>query len=45
MGGGRDNESGENYKESPGEDVEVMWTCDEMRGTLRRKEGLEMEVQ
>ena len=23
----------------------MIWTCDEKRGTLRRKEGLKMEVQ
>ena len=34
-----DNESGENPNESPGKTVEVMWGCDEKRGTLRRKEG------
>ena len=33
-----DNESG-NRKESPGKEVEVVWACDEKRGTLRRKEG------
>ena len=37
----RDNESGGNHKESPGKEVEVVWACDEMRGTLRRKEGNE----
>ena len=26
-------------KESPGQEVEVVWACDEKRGTLRRKEG------
>ena len=35
----RDNESGGNQKESPGKEVEVVWACDEKRGTLRRKEG------
>ena len=30
-GGGR--------KECPGKEVEVVWACDEKRGTLRRKEG------
>ena len=34
----RDNESGGNHKESPGKEVEVVWACDEKRGTLRRKE-------
>ena len=34
-----DNESGENRKESPGKEVEVVWACDEKRGALRRKEG------
>ena len=28
-----------NHKESPGKKVEVVWACDEKRGTLRRKEG------
>ena len=28
-----------NHKESPGKEVEVVWACDEKRGTLRRKEG------
>ena len=35
----RDNESGGNHKESPGKEVEVVWACDEKRGTLSRKEG------
>ena len=35
----RDNESGGNHKESPGNEVEVVWACGEKRGTLRRKEG------
>ena len=35
----RDNESGRNHKESTGKKVEVVWACDEKRGTLRRKEG------
>ena len=35
----RDNDSGGNHKESPGKEDEVVWTCDEKRGTLRRKEG------
>ena len=35
----RDNESGGNHKEIPGKEVEVVWGCDEQRGTLRRKEG------
>ena len=34
----RDNESGRNHKEIPGKKVEVVWACDEKRGTLRRKE-------
>ena len=35
----KDNESGGNHKESPRKEVEVVWACDEKRGTLRRKEG------
>ena len=35
-----DNESGGNHKESTGKKVEVVWACDEKRGTLRRKEGV-----
>ena len=35
----RYNESGENHTESPGKEVEVVWACDEKKGTLRRKEG------
>ena len=35
----RDNESGGNHQESTGKKVEVVWTCDEKRGTLGRKEG------
>ena len=35
----KDNESGENRKESTGKEVEVVWACDEKRGTLRRREG------
>ena len=35
----RDNESGGIHKESQGKEVEVVWPCDEKRGTLRRKEG------
>ena len=35
----RDNECGGIHKESPGKQVEVVWACDEKRGTLRRKEG------
>ena len=35
----RDNESGGNHKENPGKEVEVVWACDEKRGTLRRKES------
>ena len=34
----RDNESGGNHKESPGKEVEMVWACDEKRGTLRRKD-------
>ena len=30
---------GENHKESTGKEVEVVWACDEKRGTLRRREG------
>ena len=41
----RGNESGGNHKESPGKEVEVVWACDEMRRTLRRKEAMEMKVQ
>ncbi len=28
-----------NHKESPGKEVEVVWTCDGKTGALRRKEG------
>ena len=35
----RDNESGGNHKESPGNEVEEVWAFGEKRGTLRRKEG------
>ena len=35
----RDNKSGRTLKESRGKEVEVVWACDEKRGTLRRKEG------
>ena len=35
----RDNESGRNRKQSPGKVIEVVWACDEKRGTLHRKEG------
>ena len=28
-----------NRQESSGKEVEVVWTCDEKRGALRRKEG------
>ena len=28
-----------NREESSGKEVEVVWTCDEKRGALRRKEG------
>ena len=34
-----DNKSGDNHKESTGKEVEVVWACDEKRGTLRRREG------
>ena len=30
----RDNESGGNHKESTGKKVEVVWACDEKRGTI-----------
>ena len=30
---------GEIIKESTGQKVEVVWVCDEKRGTLSRKEG------
>ena len=30
----RDNESGGNHKEITGKKVEVVWACDEKRGTL-----------
>ena len=29
----------EYHKESTGNEVEVVWSCDEKRGTLRRNEG------
>ena len=35
----KDNESGGNCKETPGKEVEVVWACDEKRGSLRRKAG------
>ena len=35
----RDNECGGIHKESPGKQVEVVWACDEKRGTLGRKKG------
>ena len=35
----KDNECGGNRKESTGNEVEVVWTCDEKRRALRRKEG------
>ena len=35
----RDNESWGNHKESTGNEVEMVWACDEKRGTLRMKEG------
>ena len=28
-----------NHKESPRKTVDVVWACDEKRGTLRSKEG------
>ena len=28
-----------NRQESSGKEVEVVWTCDEKRGAVRRKEG------
>ena len=34
-----DNGSGENRKECPGNEVEVVSACDEKRGTVHRKEG------
>ena len=34
----KDNESGGNRKESPRKEVEMIRTCDEKKGTLRRKE-------
>ena len=36
-----DIESGGKRKVIPGKEVEVVWTCDEKRGVLRRKEGNE----
>ena len=30
---------GEITKNNPGKEVEVVWACDEKRGTLRRKES------
>ncbi len=41
----KDNESGGNHKESPGKVVEVVWACDEKRGTLCRKRAMVMKVQ
>ena len=38
----RDNEGGRNHNEtvkSTGKEVEVVWACDEKRGTLHKKEG------
>ena len=35
----RDNESRGNHKKSTGKKVEVVWVCDEKRGTLYMKEG------
>ena len=32
-------QNGGNHKENAGKKVEVVWACDEKRGTLRRKEG------
>ena len=34
-----DNENGGNHPESTGKEDEVVWACDEKRGTLRRMEG------
>ena len=39
----RDNESGRNHKESTGKKVEVVWGCNEKRGTLRMKKGVSNE--
>ena len=36
---------GGNRKESLGKEVEVVWACDEKRGTLRRKEVDENEMK
>ena len=33
------NENGGNRKESPENEVEVVWACDEKRGALRGKFG------
>ena len=33
------HKSGVNRKQSPGQEVEVVWACDEKRGTLGRREG------
>ena len=33
------HQRGGNRKERPGNEIEVVWACDEKRGTLRRKEG------
>ena len=35
--GGQKN--GRNRKESPRKEAEMVWTCDQMRGALRRKKG------
>ena len=32
-----ENESEGNHKENQGKEVEVVWACDEKRGTLHRK--------
>ena len=41
------NESGENSKESPGKEVEVVWAaaCDEKIGALHWKEGDGVEIE
>ena len=41
----RDNESGGNHNESTGKKVELVWACEEKRGTLRRKGVMVMKVQ
>ena len=35
----RNNKSGGNHTEYPGNEFEVVWACDEKRGPLHRKEG------